>query len=49
MAQKIFFISNIKNSLVRVVKHHDKKFLGLAKINIENYLFPYRLLSTSIN
>ncbi|ANZ22580.1 pseudouridine synthase [Buchnera aphidicola (Diuraphis noxia)] len=37
--------SHIKNSLVRVFEE-DQKFIGLGKINIEELLIPYRLIST---
>lgn len=48
LGQIVHFHSNIKNSLVRV-KDKDKKFIGLGKINIEELLIPYRLISTLTN
>ncbi|QCI19936.1 MAG: tRNA pseudouridine(55) synthase TruB [Buchnera aphidicola (Brevicoryne brassicae)] len=45
LGQTVNFNSNIKNSLVRV-RDKDNKFIGLGKINMEELLIPYRLVST---
>ncbi|QIQ41960.1 MAG: tRNA pseudouridine(55) synthase TruB [Buchnera aphidicola (Microlophium carnosum)] len=49
LGQSIKFLSDIKNSLVRVTEEENKKFIGLGKINIEELLIPYRLVSRFSN
>ncbi|CAL4324027.1 tRNA pseudouridine synthase B [Buchnera aphidicola (Protaphis terricola)] len=49
LGQKIILKSNIKNSLVRVLEKEKKIFLGLGKINTEDVLNPYRLVSIFTN
>ncbi|QCI18911.1 tRNA pseudouridine(55) synthase TruB [Buchnera aphidicola] len=49
LGQIIHFKSYIKNSLVRVLKKEKKLFLGLGKINTEETLIPYRLISMCTN
>lgn len=49
LGQKISFKSCIQNSLVRVLEKEKKIFLGLGKINTEEILIPYRLLSIFTN
>lgn len=49
LGKKINFSSNIKNSLVRVIEKENKTFIGLGKINTEELLFPYRLVSRFTN
>ncbi|CAL4323384.1 tRNA pseudouridine(55) synthase TruB [Buchnera aphidicola] len=46
LGQKVCFICDIKNSLVRVIDTETRKFLGLGKINSENFVIPHRLVST---
>ncbi|QCI18345.1 tRNA pseudouridine(55) synthase TruB [Buchnera aphidicola (Aphis nasturtii)] len=49
LGQEIGFESNIKNSLVRVLEKEKKVFLGLGKIDTQEKLIPYRLISTCTN
>jgi tRNA pseudouridine55 synthase len=49
LGQKIDFISNITNSLVRVFEKDNNKFIGLGKIDFKHILIPYRLLSVLTN
>lgn len=47
LGQKLNFYSNIKNSLVRVIEKENEKFIGLGRIEAEEALIPYRLLSST--
>jgi tRNA pseudouridine55 synthase len=49
LGQAVYSDSDIKYSLVRVIEKKNKKFVGLGKINKEELLIPYRLLSTFSN
>ncbi|ACL30731.1 tRNA pseudouridine(55) synthase TruB [Buchnera aphidicola str. APS (Acyrthosiphon pisum)] len=49
LGQTVIFFSDIKNSLVRVIALENNKFIGLGRINTEELLIPYRLVSRSIN
>lgn len=49
LGQKIYFISNIKNSLVRVFEKYNNNFIGLGKIFSGELLIPYRLVSILTN
>ncbi|AYN24694.1 tRNA pseudouridine(55) synthase TruB [Buchnera aphidicola] len=49
LGQKVPFLSNIKNSLVRVFEKDNNKFVGLGKINSKQILIPYRLVSMLTN
>lgn len=48
LGRTVSFSSNIKNSLVRVIEE-DKFFIGLGRINTEEFLIPYRLVSIFTN
>jgi len=49
LGQTVNFCSHIKKSLVRVSEEENKKFIGLGKINTEELLIPYRLVSKLSN
>lgn len=49
LGQKVNFSSTIQNSLVRVFEKDNNTFIGLGKINSEQILIPYRLVSMLTN